>query len=123
MSSNHRREKGAKGDQEVAAVFQTAGLDVRGFQRNRRGEMDALVVSRLGHEVYVETKRHERVRLPEWIEQARASCPAGRPWLIAWRRNRWPWFAVQPLEWVAEREARIAELEARVTELEGGVIV
>ncbi len=35
-------------------------------------------------------------RLREWIAQAEGESD-GRPWVVAFRANRTPWYAVQPL--------------------------
>ena len=102
------RTKGVAGEREVAALWQAAGFTVRGLE----SAGDWLVVQRDGRVLHVETKRHERPQVSAWIKQVVAETPPGVPWVLAWRRNRQPWYAIQPLAYVIEREARIAELEA-----------
>ena len=106
----HTNAKGVKGEREVAAIFQAAGFAVRGLE----AAGDWLVVSLRGRVLHVESKRQERVRVPEWIRQAETDCPQGVDWLLAFRQNRRVWYGVQPLTVIAAREARIAELEAMV---------
>jgi len=105
------RDKGVKGEREVAAIFQTAGFDVRGLE----SAGDWLAVALNGRVLHVETKRQERLRVPEWIAQAETDCPQGVAWVLAFRQSRRPWYGVQPLAVIAEREARIAELEDMLT--------
>ena len=102
--------KGVRGEREAAAVFQTAGFAARGLE----SAGDWLVVSKDGRTLHVEVKRHERLRIPEWLQQVEADCPQGVEWVLAFRQNRRGWFGVQPLAVIAAREARLAELEAMV---------
>jgi Holliday junction resolvase len=99
--------KGVKGEREVAALFEQAGFDVRGLESSG----DWLVVDAGGHALHVEVKRHERPRWGEWVKQA-VTDSRGLAWIVASRRNHGPWLAMQTLEHVVAREARIAELEA-----------
>jgi hypothetical protein len=48
--------------------------------------------------VHVEVKRAERLKIPEWLEQARDEAPPEVTPLLAFRRSREPWYGVLPLE-------------------------
>lgn len=87
------RVKGLEGEREVAAIFAAAGYDVR----NLEGHGDALAIGSNGRLLHVETKRAERMRLWEWIEQAGAEAPRNVPPVVAFRRNRGEWYAALPL--------------------------
>lgn len=100
--------KGVAGEREVAALFQQAGFTVRGLESSG----DWLVVRKDGRVLHVEVKRHERPQWGEWMKQAERDCPQGVPLLVANRRNRQPWYVMERLADVVEREQRIAELEA-----------
>lgn len=88
------RAKGATGEREVAAVFRAHGFDA-----DRTPNSGGL---RIAGDIYgnvpchVETKRCETWRLPLWIAQAERECD-GRPWVVAFRANRTPWYAALPL--------------------------
>ena len=105
-------QKGNKGEREVADLFAGAGFAVRGLE----SAGDWLAVSQLGRTLHIEVKRHERVRVPEWLRQLEADCPAGLDWLLAFRQNRSTWYGVQPLDVIAAREARIAQLEQQLAD-------
>lgn len=95
------------GEREVARIWQAAGFEVRGLE----GLGDHLVLRRLERIIdqrleyltlHVEVKRQERVRLPEWLAQAKAEAPQGTIPVVAFRQNKGEWYAALPLEWLAE---------------------
>jgi len=94
------RDKGVKFEREVAEAFESAGFHVRGLEAGG----DHLVVRREEAPEYtepppvlhVECKRHERIRLPEWIEQAKADA-GGLPWVLVFRKSREEAYVLQPL--------------------------
>jgi hypothetical protein len=91
--SKSQREKGLVGEREVAAIFAAAGYSVR----NLEGQGDALAIGTNGRLMHVETKRQERLKLPEWIRQAQSEAPKGVPAVVAFRQNRGEWYACLPL--------------------------
>ena len=105
------RSKGVAGEREVRTLFEAAGFNVRALEDSG----DHLIVGRDGRALHVEVKRHERPQWGEWVKQALRDVPDGVPWLIASRKSRAPWYVMQPLAQVIEREARIAELEAMLS--------
>ena len=94
--SRAEREKGARGEREVAAIFRAAGFDC-----DRTPNSGGLRITGDLHgdlPCHVEVKRQERLRIPEWWEQARSEAPAGVLPVLAFRTSRQPWLAVVPLE-------------------------
>ena len=92
MSASSRR-KGLKGEQEVARILRESGSAVRGLESSG----DWLVMYTDRQEWHVEVKRHERVRLPEWLRQAKDEAPAGTVPVVAFRQSRGEWYACLPL--------------------------
>jgi hypothetical protein len=92
MSASSRR-KGLKGEQEVARILRQSGSAVRGLE----SKGDWLVMYTDRQEWHVEVKRQERVRLPEWLRQARDEAPAGCVPVVAFRQLRDEWYACLPL--------------------------
>jgi hypothetical protein len=104
------RTKGLVGEREVAAVWRSAGLEVR----NLEGQGDNLVIAAALYAtpddvvpwrdevlVHCETKRAERLKLPEWLRQAKAEAPPGAVPVVAFRQNRGEWYAALPLALLA----------------------
>lgn len=110
MSAASRR-KGVLGEREVAQAFEQAGWTVRGLE----GQGDQLCVrlvklpeymkptaaelaSGALRTLHVEVKRQERLRIPEWLEQARTEAPPGVPPVLVFRQSRGQWIACLPLD-------------------------
>jgi len=106
VSGRRSRNKGSRGELEVASVLQGYGFDVvrtpnsGGLQW--RGDLDGL-------DGYVmEVKRCERLEVPAWMRQAYAAARAGEVPVVAFRRSarqgavqRDPdtyWHVILPLE-------------------------
>ncbi len=104
------RAKGVNGEREVANVWKAHGLEVRGLE----GSGDHLVIApatvepirRHAATIHSEVKRHERLRLPEWLAQAAAEAPAGTIPVVSFRQSRGRWYACLPLDDLAELVAR-----------------
>jgi hypothetical protein len=88
MTASSRR-KGLLGEREVARIWQTAGFDVR----NLEGSGDHLVVVANGVTIHSETKRAERLKLPEWLRQAADEAPQGTIPVVTFRQSRSEWYA------------------------------
>lgn len=110
MSGGASRRKGLTGEREVAARFEQDGFECRGLEgsgdwlafRNRRPyippkrgtvPLTSDVVS-----LHLECKRAERLRLPEWLAQARSEAPSGIPAVVCFRQNRGEWYVALPLD-------------------------
>jgi hypothetical protein len=96
--SGASRRKGVAGEREVAQAFEAIGVHVRGLE----GGGDHLAIwtpddDRRSFVLHIEVKRQERLRLPEWLEQARTEAPPGVPPLVCFRQNRGEWYAALPL--------------------------
>jgi hypothetical protein len=81
-----QRDKGLRGEREVAKAFEAAGFTVRGLE----GEGDNLAF-RDGYTFHLETKFQEHLRIPDWEKQAEAEAPEGVVPLVVFRRSRTPW--------------------------------
>jgi len=117
--SRSERDKGRKGEAEVAAIYQAAGLQVRGLE----GSGDHLVVCEpsSGLVIHSESKRQETARPWARWEQAWSEAPPGTMPVVAFRRNRSPWLAIVDLEQLAQLLASAGEGVAIGQEDEGGV--
>lgn len=102
MSPAASRRKGLVGEREVADLFESWAWEVRGLEGSgdwlaflstaNRQVMPCVPLS-----LHVEVKRQERLRLPEWIAQAKAEAPSGVPPVVVFRQNRTEWVAALPL--------------------------
>jgi hypothetical protein len=99
------RTKGTNGEREAAAIWEAHGFDVRGLESGG----DHLVLGLGGLVFAQETKRAERVRLPEWLEQAEGDAPEGSIPLLTYRQNREPWRTVIRTDHLAAIIAQLAE--------------
>lgn len=105
------RDKGTKYEREVAQAFEDAGFAVRGLESGG----DHFAVDVEGETYHVEAKRHERLRLPEWLAQQERDCPRGVRRALVFRQSRRSSYVVVPLEqFLADTRAgaRARELEA-----------
>lgn len=96
------REKGSAGERELADELNRLGMMARRSVQycGASGEASDLIVQALS--VHVECKRCERLRMAEWIEQARRDAK-GKPWIVVTRQSRQPWLVVQTLDqWAAD---------------------
>lgn len=107
------RAKGVIGEREVAAIWGLAGFEVRGLEGSgdhlviRRppvvgGPVAAPVRERDSLTIHSEVKRQERVRMPEWLAQAKREAPQGTIPVVCFRQNRGEWYAALPLASLAE---------------------
>jgi hypothetical protein len=109
--SGASRRKGLTGEREVADLFERAGWTVRGLESS--GDWLALserkwfkpagwvdgadITIRPAMTLHIEVKRQERLRLPEWLAQAKAEAPEGVPPVVVFRQSRGEWYAALPL--------------------------
>lgn len=102
MSPAASRRKGLVGEREVADLFEDRYWEVRGLEGS--GDWLAFLPTRerqtspcVPLSLHVEVKRQERIRLPEWIVQAKAEAPTAVPPVVVFRQNRAEWIAALPL--------------------------
>jgi hypothetical protein len=95
--SGASRRKGLTGEREAADIFEANGWTVRGLESS--GDWLAFQAGDSGFRValHVEVKRQERLRLPEWLAQAKAEAPPGVPPVVVFRQSRGEWYAALPL--------------------------
>jgi len=92
LSGAGRRAKGVRGELEVKKLFAAWGFSVRGLE----GEGDHIATRKDGTRMiafHLETKRQERLRIPEWYAQASSEAPEGFVPLLCWRRSNEPWMS------------------------------
>ena len=85
------RTKGKVGELEFAAFLRQHGFDARRGQQFAGGADSPDIVSEALAWLHIEVKRVEHFNLPKACSQA-ARDSAGKPWIVAHRRNRGPWF-------------------------------
>ena len=101
-----QRDKGARGEREVAAIFRAHGFDC---DRTPNSGGLRIAGDLYGNvPVHVEVKRQETLRLWEWLAQAEAECSDQVP-AVVFRRNSSKWYAVLALDELASllRRARL----------------
>lgn len=102
MSAASRR-KGVTGERELADIWEEAEWEVRGLEGSGdwlafKHRPTRLVADEASTAVlHVECKRQERLRLPEWLTQAKQEAPEGVPPVVCFRQNRGEWIAALPL--------------------------
>lgn len=96
--------KGVAFEREVAAQWEAAGFTVRGLESGG----DHFVVTRDGVSFHVECKRHERLRIPEWLTQQARDCPPGMRRFLVFRQSRRAAYVVEPFEQALARETLLA---------------
>jgi len=102
--SRSEREKGARGEREVAAI-----LRAHGFECERTPNSGGLQVKgdlAGSFPAHVEVKFQETARPWAYWEQASNEAPIGLMPVVAFRRKRSPWLAIVKLEDLAELMAR-----------------
>jgi hypothetical protein len=91
-----QREKGARAEREVAAIFQAAGFDCNRVPNSGglriKGDLYGDVPA------HVEVKRAEQLRVPEWWRQTRGEAPEGVLPVLTFRQSRGEWLALVPLD-------------------------
>jgi Holliday junction resolvase len=93
--SRAERDKGSRGEREVAAIFRAAGFDC---DRTPNSGGLRILGDLYGEMPYhVEVKRQEVARPWVWWEQARSEAPADALAIVAFRRARSPWLALTDL--------------------------
>lgn len=93
------RDKGKRGEREVAAILRSYGYDARRGVQYQGGEDSPDVVG-LPH-IHIEVKRTERLDLYGALSQAKGDCGKDMP-IVVHRKNNCEWVVIQPLEdWLA----------------------
>lgn len=114
--SRSERDKGRKGEAEVAELYRSRGLEVRGLEAT--GDHLVICGELAGYVLHSEVKRQETARPWAWWEQASREAPANAVPVVNFRRNRSPWLAIVPAAFVAQVIAELEEARRRIVELE-----
>ena len=90
------RQKGARGERELAAVIREHGYDCRRGQQYCGANGDADVVGLPG--IHIECKRVERLNIHDAMEQAEHDRKDGETPAVFHRKNGKPWLVTMTLE-------------------------
>lgn len=95
MNGKGKRNKGAAGERELAALLSDhLGFVVKRNLGQARDGADDLTVQHFRLEV----KRQETLRIDEWSKQVESCAQAGEVPVLAYRRNGQPWRVCLRLE-------------------------
>ena len=89
------RDKGARGERELADFLRQHGVEARRGQQFSGGADSPDVVTNMP-DVHLECKRVEKGNLYEWLAQAKHDAQHKLP-VVAHRRNGKEWVAILPL--------------------------
>ena len=90
------KEKGKKGERELAAVLREHGYSARRGQQFCGASGDADVIGLGG--IHIEVKRTETLRLYDALTQAKADARPGEKPAVFHRKNNHKWVVVQELD-------------------------
>lgn len=109
--SRAERDKGARGEREVAALFRAQGFDCDRTPNSGglrvKGDLAGTVPA------HIEVKRQEVIRLPTWIRQAEQDAPPDATPVVAFRQSLGTWYACLPLADLAALMRRAAKMDAK----------
>ena len=93
------RNKGKRGERELAARLREYGYDTRRGQQYCGANGDADVIGLPG--IHIECKRTERLSLYDAMAQAKADARLGEMPVVMHRKNNSEWLVIQPLtDWI-----------------------
>ena len=96
--SKASREKGKRGEREVASLLREYGYDARRGQQYHGGQDSPDVVGLPG--THIEVKRTERLDLYGALAQSKADAGEDMP-IVVHRKNNSEWVVIQPLkDWI-----------------------
>lgn len=90
------REKGKRGERELARILRGYGYDTRRGQQYCGANGDADVIGLPG--IHIECKRVERLNIDDAMSQAKGDCKDGETPVVMYRKNNAEWMVVQPLK-------------------------
>lgn len=101
MSGRRSRNKGSRGELEVAKIINDRlGLELHRtpnsgafkWHDNLKGDVQGWPG------MHLEVKRAERLQIPKWLEQTEDDCPDGSVPLLVFRQSHQPWRVVMRLD-------------------------
>lgn len=96
---NMQREKGKRGERELAALLREYGFNSRRGQQYSGANGDADVVGLPG--IHIEVKRVERLNISEAMKQSRLDTRPEEMPAVFHRRNQEGWLVTMPLDsWI-----------------------
>ena len=90
------REKGKRGERELAKILREYGYDARRGQQFCGSNGDADVVGLPG--IHIEVKRTEVLKAYQYLEQAIADAKYGEMPVVFHRQNGKPWIVLMPID-------------------------
>lgn len=106
-----QREKGRRGEVELAKVLRLYGYDTRRGQQFHGGPDSPDVVGLPG--IHIECKRVEQIRIYDWMSQSRSDSGEDIP-VVMFRKNNCKWLVTMELgDWIE----LYREWEAGVTDM------
>ena len=96
--SRHSREKGKRGEREVASLLREHGYDAHRGQQSKGGQDSPDVTGLPG--IHIEGKRTERFNLYGALHQSKEDAGTDLP-IVIHRKNNEEWVVIQPLkDWI-----------------------
>lgn len=92
------RQKGARGERELAEELRKFGYDARRGQQFKGGADSPDVVCAGLDDYHIEAKRAEKTDLYAWMAQATRDAAEGKTPIVAHKKNRQGWLVVMRLE-------------------------
>ena len=93
------REKGKRGEREVAKILKEHGWDCHRGVQYKGGPDSPDVIGLPG--IHIEVKRSERLNLYDDLSQSKADCDIFELPIVIHRRNDCEWVVIQPLsDWL-----------------------
>lgn len=92
------RDKGKRGELELAEELRKFGYDARRGQQFKGGADSPDVVCAGLEDFHIEAKRVERTDLYGWMAQAQRDAAEGKTPIVAHKKNRKGWLVIMTLE-------------------------
>ena len=98
MGGKRSREKGKRGEREIASILREYGYDARRGVQYKGGQDSPDVIGLPG--THIEVKRTERLNLYDALSQSKADAGDDMP-IVIHRKNNAEWVVIQPLsDWI-----------------------
>lgn len=98
MGGKRSREKGKRGEREIASLLREYGYDARRGVQYKGGQDSPDVIGLPG--THIEVKRTERLNLYDALSQSKADAGDDMP-IVIHRKNNAEWVVIQPLsDWI-----------------------
>ena len=113
------RQKGKRGELEIATIMRGYGFDARRGQQYNGANGDADVIGVPG--IHIEVKRREQVSLDDWLDQATSDARDGETPVVMHRKSKKRWKAVLWLDDFMKMYCELLTLRKQVKELKMAV--